>query len=86
MDRFLAAWQAETAYLKGQPGHASSQLHRGIGGSHVFVNYAVWECAADHGRAVSKREAAEVREAYPPDVNMSPHMFQKVAVPGICVA
>ena len=43
VDQFLRAWAANPAYLKSQPGFISRQLHRGIAGSSVFVNYAVWE-------------------------------------------
>lgn len=42
-DQFLKAWTDDAAYFKRQPGFISAQLHRGIGGSGVFVNYAVWE-------------------------------------------
>ena len=42
-DQLLRAWAADAAYFKQQPGFISTQLHRGIGGSSVFVNYAVWE-------------------------------------------
>ncbi len=30
-----------------QPGFVSTQLHRGIAGSGVFLNYAVWDSVAD---------------------------------------
>ena len=43
VDHFLRAWAADAAYFKQQPGFISTQLHRGIGGSSVFVNYAIWE-------------------------------------------
>jgi heme-degrading monooxygenase HmoA len=42
-DALLEAWAADAAHLKQQPGFISTQLHRGIGGSGVFVNHAVWE-------------------------------------------
>ncbi len=40
-DQFLKAWAAEAGKFKEQPGFISTQLHRGIGGSGTFVNYAV---------------------------------------------
>jgi quinol monooxygenase YgiN len=43
VDQLLRAWAADAAYFKQQPGFISTQLHRGIGGSCVFINYAVWE-------------------------------------------
>jgi heme-degrading monooxygenase HmoA len=42
-DQLLKAWAADAAYFKQQPGFISTQLYRGIGGSCVFINYAVWE-------------------------------------------
>ena len=43
VDEFLAAWADDAAYFKRQPGYISAQLHRGTGGSCVFLNVAVWE-------------------------------------------
>jgi heme-degrading monooxygenase HmoA len=40
------AWEADANWMKRQPGYISTQLHRAIGGSHLFLNYAVWESAA----------------------------------------
>jgi quinol monooxygenase YgiN len=46
----LKAWEADANWMKQQPGYISTQLHRGIAGSTVFMNYAVWESVA-HFRA-----------------------------------
>jgi heme-degrading monooxygenase HmoA len=43
VDQFLKQWAADSAIMKRQPGFISAQLHRGIAGSCVFLNYAVWE-------------------------------------------
>ena len=51
----------------------------------MFVNYAVWESAKHHTQAVSNPEFAELIKAYPHGVAESPHIFQKLAVTGICV-
>jgi heme-degrading monooxygenase HmoA len=53
IDQFLKAWAAEAGKFKEQPGFISTQLHRGIGGSGTFVNYAVWESAAHFKKAVN---------------------------------
>src|ERR1700739_2188888 len=42
-EQFVKAWSADAESFKSQPGFISAQLHRGIGESSVFVNYAVWE-------------------------------------------
>jgi heme-degrading monooxygenase HmoA len=85
-DQLLQAWAADATYFKQQPGFISTQLHRGIGGSSVFVNYAVWESVGQFRAAFSRPEFQEHLKAYPPSAVASPHLFQKVAVPGLCVA
>lgn len=83
-DRLLAAWTADAQVMKRQPGFVSTQLHRGIGGSGVFLNHAVWESAGHFRRAFQNPEFLAHLGAYPPSTVATPHLFQKVAVPGIC--
>jgi heme-degrading monooxygenase HmoA len=86
VDQLLQAWAADAAFFKRQPGFISAQLHRGIGGSRVFLNYAVWESVEQFRQAFGQPEFQEALRAYPPSTVASPHLFQKVAVPNICVA
>ena len=83
---FLQAWQDDAAVMKRQPGFISTQLHRALGESPTYLNYAVWDTTADFRAAFMHPEFAAKRSAYPPSAVASPHLFQKVAVPGICVA
>ena len=46
----LEAWAQDAAWMKQQPGYISTQLHQGIAGSTVLMNYAVWE-SVGHFRA-----------------------------------
>ena len=85
VDQLLKAWADDAAWMKQQPGYISAQLHRGIGGSGVFVNYAVWESVEDFKRAFSNPEFQSRLGNYPSEASVSPHLFQKVAVPRICV-
>ena len=39
----LEAWEADAAYLKQKQGFKYAQIHHGISGSCMFVNYAVLE-------------------------------------------
>jgi quinol monooxygenase YgiN len=84
-DQFLKAWADDAAYFKSQPGFISAQLHRGIGGSGVFVNYAVWESSALLRKALNNIDLEAILSDYPPSTIVSPHIFRKVAVTGICV-
>lgn len=84
-DQLVEAWAEDAAYFKRQPGFISAQLHRGIGGSNVFLNYAVWESVEHFRQAFGNPEFQKHLQAYPPSTVGSPHLFRKVAVPGICV-
>jgi heme-degrading monooxygenase HmoA len=83
---FLGSWQDDAAFMKRQPGFISTQLHRAIGESPTYLNYAVWESTADFRAAFSHAEFRAKLSAYPSSAVASPHLFQKVAAPGICVA
>lgn len=72
--------------MKRQPGFISTQLHRAIGESPAYLNYAVWESTGDFRAAFSHPEFRAKLSSYPSSAVASPHLFQKVAVPGICVA
>ncbi|MCX5874661.1 MAG: antibiotic biosynthesis monooxygenase [Deltaproteobacteria bacterium] len=85
-DQLLEAWAKDAAFMKRQPGFISTQLHRGIGDSCVFINYAVWE-SVRHFREAFRHPVFQAHlNDYPPSTVASPHLFTKVAVPGICVA
>ena len=81
----LEAWSADAAWMKQQPGFISTQLHQGVGGSRVFINYAVWESCARFKQAFTHPEFRAHLAHYPPSTVASPHLFQKLAIPGICV-
>jgi heme-degrading monooxygenase HmoA len=84
--QLLKAWAADAAWMKQQPGFISTQLHRGIGASCVFLNYAVWESSDHFKRAFTHPEFRSHLGQYPPSTVVSPHLFQKLAIPGVCVA
>ena len=84
-DALLKAWAADAAYLKAKPGSISTQLHRGVAGSSTFLNVAVWESVEAFRAAFGDPTFQETFVNYPDSTVASPHLFQKVAVPGICV-
>jgi len=85
VEQLLAAWTADADWMRHQPGYISSQLHRGVGGSCVFLNYAVWESMEDFKRAFTHPEFRARLNHYPESAVASPHLFKKVAVPRICL-
>ena len=83
---FLEVWEDDAAFMKRQPGFISTQLHRAIGESPTYLNYAVWESTSAFRSAFTHPEFLAKLSTYPASAVASPHLFQKVAVPGICVA
>jgi heme-degrading monooxygenase HmoA len=54
-DQLQEAWASDAAFMN-QPSFISTQLHRGIGRSSVFVNYAVWASVEHFKRAFTNPE------------------------------
>lgn len=82
----LAAWTHDADFMKAQPGYISTQLHKAIGGSSTFVNYAVWESLDSFRKAFSHPEFQRRIGDYPDSAIASPHLFKKLAVAGHCVS
>lgn len=82
----LKAWTDDAQFMQRQPGFISTQLHRAIGDGCTYLNYAVWESNAAFRAAFTHPEFQSKLSHYPASAVASPHLFQKVAVPGICVA
>ena len=85
VDEFPKRWATDATAFKQQPGFISAQLHRGIAGSGSFINYAVWESTTHLKRAVNNVGVQARLSEYPASIVISPHIFKKVAMPGICV-
>ena len=83
---FLEVWKDDADFMKRQPGFISTQLHRAVGESPTYLNYAVWESMADFRAAFTHPDFVAKLSAYPSSAVAIPHLFQKAAVPGICLA
>ncbi len=86
VNQFLRAWASDAEIMKQQPGFISAQLHPGVAGSSTFINYAVWESTSQFKQALSNPQFQAKMSDYPASVMASPHLFKKIAVPGICVS
>ncbi len=82
--QLMKAWEEDANWMKKQPGYISTQLHRGIAGSTVFMNYAIWDSVEDFRNAFGHPEFQEAMKAYPSSAVASPHLFRKLAVPNLC--
>ena len=90
VEQFLRDWAEDATNFKQQPGFISTQLHKGIGKSSVFINYAVWESIEHYKKAINKllfssQTQSPLLKYGDKSLVISPHLFTKIAVPGICV-
>lgn len=53
VNQFLKVWASDAEIMKQQPGFISTQLHRGIAESCIFINYAVWESTSQFKQALN---------------------------------
>ena len=84
-EQLLAAWKHDADFMRSQPGYISTQLHKAIGGSGTFVNYAIWESVQSFRSAFMHPEFQKRIATYPESAVASPHLFKKLAVSGYCV-
>jgi heme-degrading monooxygenase HmoA len=85
-EAFLKAWQDDAICMKRQPGFISTQLHRAIGDNPTYLNYAIWESTPRFRAAFTHPDFRAKLSTYPASAVAMPHLFQKVAVPDICLA
>ena len=80
----LLAWEHDANWMKRQPGYISTQLHQGISGSTVFMNYAVWESVDAFRAAFTHPDFRAAMDRYPSSATASPHLFSRIAIPNLC--
>jgi heme-degrading monooxygenase HmoA len=85
VDNFIAGFKKQFAIMRKQPGLISAQLHRGIAGSSLFMNYIVWESVEAFKDGYELPEFQAQLKQYPPGTVVSASFFQRVAMPGMCV-
>ncbi len=62
-EAFRQGWAKAAEVLRRQPGFVSTVMHRPVGGSRLWVNYAVWDSASAFAAALA---SPEFREAAAP--------------------
>lgn len=85
-EELIAAWSHDAEFMKQQSGYISTQLHKAIGDSPTFINYAVWESVESFRAAFENPEFQRRIGRYPENAVVSPHLFKKLSVAGHCVA
>ncbi|WP_327393463.1 antibiotic biosynthesis monooxygenase [Streptomyces sp. NBC_01186] len=82
-EEVVAAWTDDAEYMKKSGSLLSVQLYRGIGGSRLFTDVAVWKSAEHLRAALGTPEFASHLERYPARTVAYPHLYQKFAVEGV---
>lgn len=85
-EAMLQAWTDDAQFMQRQPGFILTQLHRATGDGCAYLNYAIWESSAAFQAAFTDPEFQAKLSNYPSSTVATPHLFEKIAVPGICVA
>ncbi|PSL05982.1 heme-degrading monooxygenase HmoA [Haloactinopolyspora alba] len=85
-EEFLRNWRDDASFMKAQPGFISTQLYQGTADSQMMINVAVWESTEALFKAFSDPEFQQKSAKYPDGVVAYPHVYQKVAVEGVCTA
>ncbi|MEM7425600.1 MAG: antibiotic biosynthesis monooxygenase family protein [Pseudomonadota bacterium] len=85
-EALIEAWGTDALWMKKQPGYISTQLHKAVGESSMYLNYAVWDSVSNFRAAFSNPEFRNALSHYPSSVVTAPHLFEKIAVPNCCTA
>src|SRR5262245_34319961 len=86
VDALLKAWEHDALWMKRQTGFISTQLHRAVGDSCVFLNYAVWESVEHFRQAFTHPQFRNHIGNYPSGAVVSPHLFKEMTITNLCVA
>lgn len=85
-EALIEAWRNDALWMKKQPGYINTQLHKAVGASCMYMNYAVWDTVEDFRAAFVHPEFQEQLSHYPSSAVSAPHLFEKIAVPNCCTA
>ena len=85
-EALVEAWKEDALFMKKQPGYISPQLHKAVGESSMYLNYAVWDSVAEFRTAFLKPEFQNALSHYPSSAVTAPHLFEKIAVSNCCTA
>lgn len=82
---FLDMWTPDAKHMLAN-GAITGQLHKGVSGSHSYLNYAEWTSGRALAEAFRSPEFQGLISRYPASVTASPQVFRKVAIAGVCTA
>ncbi|GLW70540.1 putative monooxygenase [Kitasatospora phosalacinea] len=77
-EEFSVLFRRQAAFMRAQPGFVSLQLHRGVAGSRLLVNVAVWESTWALAAALGSPEFRRTAAGMPDDIVSYPHVFERI--------
>ncbi len=83
-EQFLKAWQSHGLCMKKFDGYLGEQLHKGVGGSVVYIHYSTWESVGQFAAAFGSQESQACVGAYPDEVTLAGQLLEKIAIEGVC--
>ncbi|WP_116201074.1 antibiotic biosynthesis monooxygenase family protein [Amycolatopsis circi] len=78
LESFLDLFRRQVAFMKAQPGFVSVRMHRGIAGSQLLMNVAVWESTEALATAFGSPEFQRLVAEASDDIVSYPHIFEQI--------
>lgn len=83
-ETFVRVWSGDGRFMQAKQGFISAQLYAGAGGSGTHVVVAEWASLSAARDALTDPAFRKRMAAYPEGIDSAPHIFRKVAIPGLC--
>jgi hypothetical protein len=83
---FLTCWKNHGDVMGKFEGYGSEKLHKGISGSDVYFNYAIWNSLADFRIAFFSPDSQTCLGAYPDSCTFTGQIVKPIFVEGVCNA
>ncbi|KAJ9106021.1 hypothetical protein QFC19_003357 [Naganishia cerealis] len=80
MDETIAIWAKALEIGVTQPGYISAQLHRGIAGANVLINYSEWSSVRQLKDFLDLPEIKALVASFPKGTECRAHVFQKLDI------
>ena len=85
-NEFLTCWKKHGEVMGKFNGYISEKLHKGISGSDVYFNYAMWNSLSDFKNGFLSAESQACLNAYPDACTFTGQILKSVFVEGVCNA
>jgi len=83
---FLTCWKNHGDVMGKFEGYGSEKLHKGISGSNVYFNYAMWNSLTEFKTAFFSPDSQACLGAYPDNCTFTGEIVKSISVEGVCTA